>query len=247
MARSRAGWVGAAAVACAGLSGCAGFWDEVTSRDFSVKAMVSPPDPMSVLRTSTDGDARAKAMRRLEEPRARGGSEAEQEEVMVLLTRAAVSDPQPLCRMTAIQTLGRFKDPRAVQTLVTAYQAADQMTPDLTFVVQTQALGALGQTRHPEAVEFLAKVARQPVKDDLSERERGHARDVRLAAVRSLGNFANSEAAAVAARQLAQTDRDVAVRDRAREAFASITGSEMPTAIPTSNPGPVQAVGHTQP
>src|SRR5207237_3283627 len=84
----------------AGLSGCAGpgFWDDVTSRDFHVKSMFSSsPPPMTVLRESTDGDARAKAMLAVKEPRANGGTEAEQDEIVKILTRAAISD-QPLCR-----------------------------------------------------------------------------------------------------------------------------------------------------
>jgi len=246
MPRSRAGWLGAAGIACAGLSGCAGFWDEVTSRDFSVQNMVSPPDPMTVLRTSTDGDARAKAMRRLDVADA---SKAEQDEALVILTRAAAADPQPVCRSAAVQALGRFQDPRVVPALVTAYDSADQLTPELSYMIRSQALTALGETRQPEAAQFLVQVARQPVKNDLADRERGQARDVRLAAVRSLKNFPGSEAAVAAAGQLAHTERDVAVRDRAREAYVALTGQELAPAgpaAPTPTPTPIQNVGHTQ-
>src|SRR5438270_8175486 len=114
----------------AGLSGCAGpgFWDDVTSRDFHFKSMfASSPPPIAVLRESTDGDARAKAMLALKEPRANGGTEAQQDEAVQILTRAAVADPQPLCRRSAIQALGRFRDPRAVPALMQAYETAGQL------------------------------------------------------------------------------------------------------------------------
>jgi HEAT repeat protein len=231
-------------IACAGLSGCAGFWDEVTSRDFSVRNLVSPPEPMSVLRSSTDGDARAKAMRRLDVADA---GPAEQEEALVLLTRAAAADPQPVCRSAAVQALGRYKDPRVVPALVAAYDSADQLTPELAYMIRAQALTALGETKQPEAAQFLVQVARQPVKSDLADRERGQARDVRLAAVRSLKNFPGFELAAATAGQLARTERDVAVRDRARESYVALTGQELsPTAPAAPTPAPVQNVGHTQ-
>src|SRR4051812_40810680 len=100
-----AGWC------CAALGGCAGFWDEVTSRDFDIRTTISPPDPMTVLRTGTDVDAGARTMGRLEDPRLHGGNEEQQAEVVRLLSEAAIGDPQPICRMAAISTLGRFQDP----------------------------------------------------------------------------------------------------------------------------------------
>src|SRR5262245_40355988 len=81
------------AAACAGFAGCAGFWDDVTSREFSVKSVFVSPDPMVVLKESTDGDARAKALRQLKEPRQHGGTQADQDQALQLLTTAAVSEP----------------------------------------------------------------------------------------------------------------------------------------------------------
>lgn len=241
MPRSRAEWLGAVGIACAGLSGCAGFWDEVTSRDFSFQNMVQPPDPMTVLRTSNDGDARAKAMRRLDL------SAGAPEEAVVILTRAAAADPQPVVRSAAVQALGKVHDPRAVPALVAAYDSADQLTPELAYMIRAQALTALGETKQPEAAQFLVQVARQPVKSDLADTERGQARDVRLAAVRSLKNFPGSELAAATAAQLAQSERDVAVRDRARESYVALTGKELsPDALAAPTPTPIQNVGHTQ-
>src|SRR5262245_51559061 len=68
--------------AAAALPGCATMWDDVTSRDFHVRSMWERTDPMTVLRESTDGDKRAKAMRELKEPRANGGNDVEQDRVM---------------------------------------------------------------------------------------------------------------------------------------------------------------------
>lgn len=232
-----------------GLVGCANFWDEVTSRDFSVKAVFSPPEPMSVLRTSTDGDARAKAFQRLTEPRQNGGGQVEQDEVVQLLSKAAISEPQPLCRMAAIGTLGKFQDPRAVPALIASFEAADQLTPELAFMVRSQALTALGETKQPTAATFVAEVAKRPIRSDYSERERAQARDVRLAAVRSLKNFEGSEAATATAQALATAEKDVAVRDRAKETFVALTGREPGSAVPTvttPTSNPIVNVGHNE-
>src|SRR5262245_2360854 len=53
--------------------GCAGFWDEVTSRDFTVSALFSRPEPLQVLKDSDDGTQRAQALASLEEPLQHGG------------------------------------------------------------------------------------------------------------------------------------------------------------------------------
>ena len=43
--------------------------------------------------------------------------------------RTAAQDRDPLCRLAAIRSLGRFKDPRAAKALVDAYYAADSLLP----------------------------------------------------------------------------------------------------------------------
>jgi HEAT repeats/PBS lyase HEAT-like repeat len=118
------------AIAAGGLSGCASTWDAVTSRDFRkapFKSTFSSDDPMTVLRTKVDGDARAKAMRKLQEPAAGKGSAAEQDEALQILGQAATSDPSPVLRIAAVDALGRFKDPRALPLLFAAYHKADGM------------------------------------------------------------------------------------------------------------------------
>lgn len=116
------------AVAAGGLSGCASTWDAVTSRDFRKAPFHSTfgsDDPMVVLRTKVDGDARAKAMRNLKEPAAGKGSAAEQDEALQILGNAATTNPSPVLRAAAVDALGRFKDPRALPLLIAAYHKAD--------------------------------------------------------------------------------------------------------------------------
>src|SRR5262249_31156370 len=99
---------------CLFSSGCANFWDDITSRDFSVNSFFVKPNPMLVLRDSTDGDKRARALAALHEPKQFGGTDDEQNTVVKILTTAAASESQPLCRLAAIEALGHFKDARAV-------------------------------------------------------------------------------------------------------------------------------------
>lgn len=115
-------------------SGCASSWETLGSRRFRespYNTLFKTEDPLQVLRTNPDGEARARAMRKLQEPAAIGHSQAEQNEVMEMLTKDATSDPSPWVRMAAIDALGRFKDPRTVEALTVAYhQAAGHSTSD---------------------------------------------------------------------------------------------------------------------
>src|SRR5262245_30514281 len=90
--RGRLGRAAAAAALGAGVGGCSTTWDDVTARNFHVRSLWEHKEPLAVLRDSSDGDERAKAMRALTEPRANGGSAAEQDQVVQLLTTAATSD-----------------------------------------------------------------------------------------------------------------------------------------------------------
>jgi HEAT repeat protein len=216
------------------LAGCASFWDDVTARTFKVQDLYTRKDPVSVLNTSEDGDERAKALRKLTEPKARGGTDVEQERTIEVLSRAAISEPQPCVRIAAIETLGKFQDPRAVTALSGAYEAATQLTGDAAANVRCLALTALGKTKRPEAVAYLVRVAQTPTPSDLSERDRQQARDCRLAAVRALGNYEQSREVGEAMTRLLQTEKDVAMRDRAKETYAAATGSK-----PPAEPGPI--------
>jgi HEAT repeat protein len=214
--------------AAAGLaaSGCAGVWDDITSRDFSLKAYFSPPDPLVVLRDSTDGDQRAKAFRALKEPKENGGSDADQEVVVKLLVTAAANERQPLCRLAAVQKLGQFKDPRATTGLIDAFYAAGSFAPDTCTAIRCSAMSELGKTHNPASVELLARVVKEPPAEG-TELEKQQSLDVRIAAARALGNFSHYQAMDALVTVL-RTEKDVALRDRAHESLKLATGKNLP-------------------
>lgn len=224
-------------------TGCHNFVEEITRRDFRVKHLFVDPDPMTVLRESKDGDERAKALRQVKEPSAVGGGEELQKEVMQHLTDAAINEPRPLCRLAAIEALGRFNDPAAPAVLLQAYQKASDFPTDAANPIRCEAMTALGKKNSAEGLALLAKVAAtarsEAPKGDVrltSHREDdpllmslGHfdpdkqaARDARLAAVRALGASKNPQAVGVLIPLLEEPD--VALRDRAYEALQAITG-----------------------
>jgi HEAT repeat protein len=208
------------------LAGCAGFWDDVTSRDFSFHNFFNKPNPLVVLRDSSDGDLRAKALRSLHEPRANGGTDEQQDAVVKILTTAASSEKYPVCRLAAIQALGTFKDPRVVDGLLNAFYNASSFTAETATIVRCEALTALGQVGNPAAVDLLAKVAREPPAEG-PEADRQQATDVRIAAVRALGHFHHYQATTALVGVL-KTEKDVALRDRAYESLKSATGKDLP-------------------
>ena len=208
------------------LSGCANFWDDVTSRDFQFKTLFVQPDPLQVLQTSNDGDHRAKALRALKEPIANGGTQADQDEAMKILTSAAISDKQPICRLAAMQTLGRFKDPRASTALMDAFYRANSFAPDTTAMLQCHALKSLGETANPAGTELLIRVVREP-RSDGTEVERQNAMDIRLAAARALGHFSDQQSEA-ALFTVMRSEKDVGLRMCAYEALKTSTGKRMP-------------------
>ena len=129
---SRGRWCAAGGWALLGLCGCANTLDSLSTRRFRdrpFETMFSSPDPMVVLRTSAEGDERIRAMQVVKEPRKGGGSEAQQEELVGLLSTAATSDKSGLCRVAAIDALSRFEDPRVPEILVSAYHNAGVEAP----------------------------------------------------------------------------------------------------------------------
>jgi HEAT repeat protein len=244
-----------------GLVGCASTWDRVSSqsfRDSPFRAMTKNDEPMQVLRTKKDGTSRAEAMRKLQEPLANGQSEQVQAEALQILAEAATSNPSPVVRTAAIDALGRFRDPRAVNILIAAYHRADGTATDPASQSELQQTGAvdsesfnmpssllgpvgfepafittlrsrvataLATTSHPEAVQFLAKVAQtRPTgkNEDPSER------DVRAAAVRSLGSIRTKESVAVLAEVLkTENGRDVVIAGHAVDGLKRLTGKNI--------------------
>jgi hypothetical protein len=208
------------------LTGCAGFWDDITSRDFSINTFFNKPNPMLVLRDSTDGNQRAKALRALHEPKSNGGTDVEQDAVLKILTTAASTEKQPLCRLAAIQALATFKDPRVVEGLSNAFYNASSFTPETATIVRCQALAALGAVGNPAAVDLLVRVVREPPAEG-PDADRQQATEVRIAAARALGHFSHYEATGALVHVL-KTEKDVALRDRAYESLKAATGKDLP-------------------
>jgi HEAT repeat protein len=215
------------AVVAGGLSGCANFWDDVTSRDHKFGDMFrKQPDPREVLEKSTDGDKRARALRSLQEPLAHGGTQQDQDATVELLVRTATRDPQVWCRQAAIDTLRHFHDPRAVEALKSAYYTADAFPPEASGPLRCQILAALGDTGNPSAVELLVKVVRQPPAAG-PEIEKQQTTDERIAAARALGHFPEAQSTEALVTVL-RTEQDHALRDRSCEALVKITGKDLP-------------------
>jgi hypothetical protein len=214
------------AVVSLGLSGCSVTWDDLTSRDFSFKQITNPPNPLVVLQTSQDGDKRARALRVLQEPKQVGGNDTDQDLVVKIMCAAATTEKQPLCRLVAIERLGQFKDPRAVDGLMNAFYNAGAFAPEIATVLRCQALSALGNTGNPAAVELLARVVREPPAEG-PESDKQQALDVRIAAARALGKFKHYQATEALVRVL-QNEKDVALRDCAYASLQSATGQKLP-------------------
>lgn len=187
----------AAAAACGALTGCrvAEVFGTNSFKDDPVKALTERPDPIAVLRDAkSTGDRVAKALQNLDEPARDGGTPAEQTEALRIVHKVAISDERALCRLAAIDALGRFRDPRAVGILKEAYTAAspapsaalefvkpaghvtpaaaaggfrpDAFPPEVVSAIRCQVLNALGEHKHPDALPLLAEAARSKAPDE---------------------------------------------------------------------------------
>jgi HEAT repeat protein len=208
--------------------GCASFIDDVTSRDFDVKSLWVKPNPLAVLKDSTDGNKRARALRSLREPPATGEYQKEHELYVQILTSAATQDAQPLCRLAAIKSLANFKDPRAAEALDRVFLETHQFTPETNTIIRQQALEAMGHIGGSVAHNRLVLVAREPpTAPNTTEQEKQEALDLRLTAVRALAHFSNFDVAETLVKIL-KTEKDVAMRDRAHESLQLVTGKHLP-------------------
>ncbi|MCI0642422.1 MAG: HEAT repeat domain-containing protein [Gemmataceae bacterium] len=211
-----------------GVAGCASFWDEVTSRNFEFQNLYASPDPLLVLRDSNDGAKRGQALARLREPLQNGGNPEEHELYVKVLTTAATSDREPLCRLGAIRALGGYKDPRAAKALEEVYLQRLPFTPELNSVVRQQALASLEQTGHAEARHLLIRVARQPSgATESSFTDRQQTQDERLAAIRGLAKYNQYDSIETLVHIL-ESEKDVALRSRAHESLKQATGKNLP-------------------
>jgi hypothetical protein len=221
--------VHSALIACT-LSGCASFWDDITSRDFKFKDMFKPaPDPMWVIRNSKDGDKKSRALRSLKEPLQHGGTQQQQDVIVNLLVRSVTIDTQPLCRLAAISALQDFKDPRAAPALMDAYERASYFQrdrPEAMETIQEQALQALGVNGNPVAVDLLVRILKAPPGSGPSG-DKQNDLNQRIYAARALAHFPQYQAAEALISVL-RTEQDVALRDRATESLREITGQDLP-------------------
>jgi len=218
------------ALAACPLCGCAGFWDEVTSRDFKFKDMFKPPpDPLWVIRNSPDGDKKSKALGSLKEPLQNGGSQQEQDLIVKLLVQNAISDSQPLCRLAAISSLQHFKDSRAAPALIDAYERSASFQrdrPEVMETIQEQALQALGVNGNPIALNLLVGILKAPPGTGPSG-DKQNDLNQRICAARALAYFPQYQAAEALVSVL-RSEQDVALRDRATESLRELTGQELP-------------------
>ena len=121
--------------------------------------------------------------------------------------------------------------------------ATSAFAPDTVTAIQCLVLESLGKQRHPDGLRLLCEVVRAPgeikVKAAVElaggplgpETTGGNETDrvdVRLAAIRSLGNYEGERTAAEALIAVLQRDKDVAVRGRAHESLTKITGQDLP-------------------
>lgn len=227
-------WSGAALLSACG---CAGFWDEVSSREFEFKNLWTKPEPLVVLRDSTDNARKAEALSRLKEPIRHGGTPAEQELHIQILSRAAVNESpgrpeplsrDPLCRLCAIRALGEYQDPRAVAVLEKAYLDAHPFTPEMNAMIRQQSLASLELTGNPDARHILIRAARQPSATAVSSQtDRQSIMDEKLAAVRALGKYPQSDCVDTLI-YILENEKDVAVRHCAHQSLKTVTQRNLP-------------------
>jgi HEAT repeat protein len=213
-----------------GLCGCANFVDEVTSRDFSLGRLFVRPDPLVVLRDSSDGNDRQIALAALREPLQDGGTDKDQDVIVKILTESATKDRDLLCRLAAIRSLGRFKDPRAAEAIETVYLQDLRFGQEQNSIVRQGCLTSLAETGGPVALRRLILVAKEPPAES-NQQDSQETVDRRLTAVRGLGKFKEPEAAAALAYVLLK-DKDIALQDRAHEALEASTGKHLPADSP---------------
>jgi HEAT repeat protein len=186
------------------------------------------PDCEKILRNpDSNGNDRAWALRHLDEPLQHSGTQAKQDlYVNQILAIIASKDQDPLSRLEAVRTLGRYKDPRAVKALEDAYWNAKVFPADMATAIRQQVLISLGQTANPEARELLIQVAKAGAREDTQE-EKTQTLDLRLCALKGLGHFKQSDVTETLNRVMA-SEKDVALRNRAYLSLEESTGLRLP-------------------
>src|SRR5207302_9928477 len=118
------------------------------------------------------------------------------------LGTAAKVDSEPLCRLTAIRALGRFKDPRAARILEEVHELPvrrpgvkdnDQVlffTAEINSMIRKEALVGLENIHDEKSLHFLAQIARGPGPQrtaDLGDSQQ--TQDEKIVAIRALRHY----------------------------------------------------------
>jgi hypothetical protein len=206
--------------------GCTGY-DDFSWKQMNFEVFRDPKDPLAVLRDDkSELWARRRALLCIKEPLAHGGSQQDQDDAVAILKQVATYDQHAPCRMAAIDTMSKFKDPRIVEALKDAYYRASSLGPESGTVIRMLALGALGETGNPAALDLLIRVVRQPPSIG-PDADRQMTINERTAAARALGKFKQYEAA-VALVEVLKSEEDVALKTRAHASLVSATGKDLP-------------------
>jgi HEAT repeat protein len=150
-------------------------------------------------------------------------------QVVDYLTKCIATEPDPLIRSEIIKTLGEYPIPTAVPVLKAALQDPDAD-------VRIAACDAWGKRPNADAAELLVGI----LKNDTEQ-------DVRLAAVRGLGQTRDQRAIAALGDMLAESDP--AMQRRAVLSLQTITGQDLGNNVDRwqkyvkeGNPQPAQPV-----
>src|SRR5260370_5679415 len=98
----------------------------------------------------------------------------------------------------------------------------------LMLQIKCQVLASLGETHNPEAIAFLVNVLNNPqAPKESAESQRQQSIDERIAAARALGNFKDYKAIEALVHVL-QTEKDLALLDRAHDSLEACTDQKLP-------------------
>jgi len=216
-------------------------------------------DPMHVLRNKVAGGERAAAMRQLKEPGSGNSAEQDEvlqilaqaatadpspvvrtaaidalgrfrdaRAVPLIISAYEKAEGIPggtvLSAASGVEPAGVL-DPKGVDDLL-GLNGPIGFQPELTTTIRQRSLVALSNSNGPEAVAFLAKIA---VGTGKGTTEKPEERDVRVAAVRGLGQMHQKPAVVALARVLeAETGKDLVLASRAHEGLVDLTGKNLP-------------------
>lgn len=167
--------------------------------------------PLEVLAKSQDGDLRRRALMRLSEP----SDAKEREHYLTVLSAAARSERDAICRLAAIQKLATYKDPAATKALIDAYQVPANAT-DKNGMLQVVIVESLGKRKDPAGTDTIV-AALDPKNSE----------DLRAAAAHALGNYPDYKTPLALVASLKQ-EKSTVVRREAHQSLVKITGRDLP-------------------